>query len=372
VQEIARDRTGNRGLTLIELLISIVVVTLIASVVSGLLATSLEAYRAGVDKLEMQREAAYAMNRMAQYTQTARFLFVPNGRRSLADVLAVSAGIDTDGDGLVDEDSGHDLTDDGKPGVAGIDDDGDGLIDEGHKDDDDEDGSVNEDPIDGIDNDGDGSIDEDPKRDANDDGKAGIKGFDDDDDGEIDEEDNEDDDEDGDEDEDPAEPIIFSLDGDTLMENHPVYGDNELAHGVTAFEVEYELDGANDIKLRIKLELSRGAGSEIELETRVHMENLLQKQGMAVRQRQFGEEVVVLTVNIIGDWGDCEDCWVSQNPGPPYYLNDVVTLTAYGGDEDCEFDEWSGDFPDSPEDDNPLVIVMDADKTVTATFYEND
>jgi len=281
VQEITQtNRAGNRGLTLIELLVSIVVVTLIASVISGLLATTLEAYRAGMDKLEMQREAAYAMNRMVQYTRNARFVFVPNGRRSLADVLAVSAGIDTDGDGLVDEDSSHDLTDDGKPGVAGIDDDGDGLIDEGHKDDDDEDGSVNEDPIDGIDNDGDGSIDEDPKRDANDDGKAGIKGFDDDDDGEVDEGPKEDDDEDGEVDEDPAEPIVFYVDGDTLMESHPVYGDNELAHGVTAFETEYELDGSNDIKVRIKLRLGSGITNEIELETNVHMENLLQKQGL--------------------------------------------------------------------------------------------
>ena len=280
MQEIARERTGNRGLTLIELLVSIVVVTLIASVISGLLVTSLEAYRAGMDKLEMQREAAYAMNRMVQYTQTARFLFVPNGRRNLTDLLAVSAGIDTDGDGLVDEDSGKDLTGDDVPGVPGVDDDGDGSIDEGDKEDDDEDGTKNEDKIDGIDNDGDGSIDEDPDEDWNKDGKDGIKDFDDDDDGEIDEGDDHDEDEDGTKNEDPAEPIVFYLDGDTLMENHPVHGVNELAHGVTAFETEYELDGSDDIKVRIKLGLSRGAGSEIELETKVHMENLLQKQGL--------------------------------------------------------------------------------------------
>jgi hypothetical protein len=59
-----------------------------------------------------------------------------------------------------------------------------------------------------------------------------------------------------------------------------VYGDNELAHGVTAFETEYELSGSDDIKVRIKLKLSRGAGCEIELATTIHMENLLQKQGL--------------------------------------------------------------------------------------------
>ncbi len=274
------QKSTDCGLTLIELLVSIVVVTLIASVISGMLITSLEAYRAGTEQIEMQREASYAMNRMAQYAQTARFLFVPNGRRNLTDLLAVSAGIDTDGDGLVDEDTGADITGDNKPGIVGIDDDGDGFIDEGNKDDDDEDGVEDEDPIDGIDNDGDGSIDEDPGDDWNTDGKSGIAGFDDDDDGTTDMEDEADEDEDGTKDEDPAEPIVFSLDGDTLMENHPVYGDNELAHGVTTFEVEYELIGSDDIKLKIKLELSHGAGWEIKLERQVHMENLLQKQGM--------------------------------------------------------------------------------------------
>ena len=284
MQEVTRKTEGRCGLTLVELTISISVMGLIGTVVAGLLFTGLGAYRNGTAQAELQREAAYAMNRMVRYTRNARFVFVPNGRRDDADVLAVSAGIDTDGDGRIDEDPGDDLTGDEQPGVAGIDDDGDGQVDDpsSQAGDDDEDGQVNEDPIDGIDNDGDGSIDEDFQRDWNGDGEPGIAGFDDDDDGSVDEGDRNDDDEDGQVDEDPAEPIIFYLDGDTLMENHPVYGVNELAHGVTQFRAKYIVGATVSPYVEIKLRLSRGAGCEIELDRAVHIENLLQRQGMSL------------------------------------------------------------------------------------------
>jgi len=274
---------GERsGLTLVELTISVTVMGLIGSVIAGLLFTGLDAYRSGVAQVELQREAAYAMNRMVQYTRNARFVFVPNGRRDDADVLAVSAGIDTDGDGRLDEDSHKDLTGDELAGVAGIDDDGDGLIDEGSKEDDDEDGKNNEDVVNGIDDDGDGSIDEDPDEDWNKDGKGGIRGFDDDDDGQIDEGDAKDEDEDGTKNEDPAEPIIFYVEDGTLMENHPVYDVNVLAHNVAEFRAQYILGAEGEPHIEITLALSRGKGIEITLNRQVHMENLLQRQGMSL------------------------------------------------------------------------------------------
>ena len=272
----------QRGLTLVELLISITVIALIGAVIAGLMMTGLDTYRGGKAQAELQREAAYAMNRMVQYTRDARFVFVPNGRRDDADVLAMSAGIDTDGDGRLDEDSHKDLTGDEAPGVAGIDDDGDGLIDEGNKEDDDEDGANNEDVVNGIDDDGDGSIDEDPDEDWNKDGKDGIAGYDDDDDGLIDEGDDKDEDEDGTKNEDPAEPIIFYIENGTLMEKHPVYGVNALAHDVAQFRTRYTLGAEGEPHIDITLALSRGKGTEITLNRQVHMENLLQRQGMSL------------------------------------------------------------------------------------------
>jgi prepilin-type N-terminal cleavage/methylation domain-containing protein len=290
MQEVTWKSEKHCGLTLVELMISLMVVGLIGSVIAGLTMTGLDAYRSGQAQAEMQREAAYAMNRMVQYTRNARFVFVPNGRRSDTDMLAVAAGIDTDGDGRIDEDSGKDLTGEGIPGVPGVDDDGDGEIDEGSGEDDDEDGDNNEDKIDGVDNDGDGSIDEDPDEDWNKDGKDGIKGFDDDDDGAVDEGDDKDEDEDGTKNEDPAEPIIFYVNEGTLMENHPVHGVNALAHDVAAFRTQYLLGSNGEPYTDIVLTLSRGEGCEISLSRQVHMENILQRQGMAVQGWQFGED----------------------------------------------------------------------------------
>jgi len=284
MQTVTREIGRHSGLTLIELTISITIMGLIGSVIAGLMFTGLDAYRGGMAQAELQREAAYAMNRMVRYTRNAVFVFVPNGRRYDDDVLAVSAGIDTDGDGRIDEDVGDDLTQDGEPGVAGLDDDGDGKVDDPSSlaRDDDEDGQTDEDPVNGIDDDGDGSIDEDPEAEKNLDGSPGIAGYDDDDDGEIDEGMHADDDEDGRIDEDPAEPIIFYIDEGTLMENHPIYGVNRLAGNVSEFRVQYLLGLNGEPYIDIALALSRGPGCEIALKRRVHMENILQNQGMSL------------------------------------------------------------------------------------------
>jgi len=282
MQTVTREIGRHSGLTLIELTISITIMGLIGSVIAGLMFTGLDAYRGGMAQAELQREAAYAMNRMVRYTRNAVFVFVPNGRRYDDDVLAVSAGIDTDGDGRVDEDPDGDLTADGQPGVAGVDDDGDGSIDEGHMRDDDEDGSLDEETLNGVDDNGDDSIDEDLMSDINKDGESGIAGYDDDDDGEVDEGEPFDDDEDGQVNEDPAEPIIFYIDEGTLMENHPIYGVNRLAGNVSEFRVQYLLGLNGEPYIDIALALSRGPGCEIALKRRVHMENILQNQGMSL------------------------------------------------------------------------------------------
>jgi hypothetical protein len=60
--------------------------------------------------------------------------------------------------------------------------------------------------------------------------------------------------------------------------------------------------------------------------------------------------------------------FVSVSPGGgTYAIGTEVMLvpTPTGG---SEFAGWSGDIEAGQEDDNPLVLVMDADKTVTATF----
>lgn len=58
---------------------------------------------------------------------------------------------------------------------------------------------------------------------------------------------------------------------------------------------------------------------------------------------------------------------VSQNPAPPYYHNDVVTLTA-NASSGWTFDHWSGDLGGSA---NPSNITMDANKSVTAHFVDS-
>ncbi|NQU07605.1 MAG: hypothetical protein HQ583_03515, partial [Candidatus Abyssubacteria bacterium] len=132
----------------------------------------------------------------------------------------------------------------------------------------------------GLDDDGDGSIDEDPGRDQNGAGEPGISGFDDDDDGSTDEGSEYDDDEDGQPDEDPAEPIVFYLDSGSLMEDHPLYGTNVLAGNISQFRVQY-VSGANgEPYIDITLSLGNGPACTIELNRVIHVENILQRQGM--------------------------------------------------------------------------------------------
>jgi hypothetical protein len=51
-----------------------------------------------------------------------------------------------------------------------------------------------------------------------------------------------------------------------------------------------------------------------------------------------------------------------------YYVNDTVTLTAMPNENTFTFNGWSGDVSDSKDLNTTLKLVMDADKSVTASF----
>jgi hypothetical protein len=55
---------------------------------------------------------------------------------------------------------------------------------------------------------------------------------------------------------------------------------------------------------------------------------------------------------------------ITALPVPPYYYNDIVTLTA-ASNQGYAFDHWSGDLTGNQ---NPDTLLIDANKAVTATF----
>jgi hypothetical protein len=189
--------------------------------------------------------------------------------------------IDTDHDGLIDEDPGEDLTGDGAAGILGIDDDGDGQIDEGPAGDDDEDAfrficwwQLNENPVNGLDNDGDGFIGEDPDADINGDGCSGECGRDDNGNGLIDEGNAADDDEDGYVDEDPVEYWVYYLDGHgNLMERYYTGQAEVLLERVTVFQVaRIESGTASGVSLIVAV--STPDGEEVRLKTEVYLKGI--------------------------------------------------------------------------------------------------
>ena len=59
---------------------------------------------------------------------------------------------------------------------------------------------------------------------------------------------------------------------------------------------------------------------------------------------------------------------ITASPDPPYYYNDVVTLTAVAN-QGYTFHQWSGDLSG---DENPASLLIDGNKSVTALFiYQN-
>jgi len=251
---------SKKGLTLIELLISIAIISLVAGVCVQLVAGSLDSWRYSKGKAELLSSARLAMERMVSKVRNTTWVLLPlmisdptdPGYPAIfyypRDILAISANIDNDGDGLADEDPGKDITGDGKAGIMLFDDDDDGKVDEGKMQDDDEQWD-DEDKIDGVDNDWDRRIDEDPGNEFYSFAK--------------------DDDADGIENEDPFDPVIFYLNGTTLMERQNVLNatiaDNVIADNVSQFEVLRRYVNGNTL-IDIYLKLDNGEDS-VELRT---------------------------------------------------------------------------------------------------------
>ena len=283
--------TGHKGLTLIELVISISIMMIIAATAIPLLSTSLDVYSHGSGKSHLYQEGLHAMERITTSIRKSTFLNIPNAHNPTRNVLALSGIFDTDGDYYfgnslfpsINEDLPADMNGDNKNGLAGIDDDGDGSVDEGGGDeDDDEDGQVNEDWLDGIDNDGDGNIDEDCGGDMNNDGAAGIKGVDDDADGWLDMSSSGDDDEDGSSSTTTGliQMIYWVPSGTTLREDNHYSGENrELSTHVTKFEVTFNSPGM----ILINLELTSDEGEKIEFTEYAYARNTYQRMGKKVR-----------------------------------------------------------------------------------------
>jgi uncharacterized repeat protein (TIGR01451 family) len=93
-----------------------------------------------------------------------------------------------------------------------------------------------------------------------------------------------------------------------------------------------------------------------EIRGQIHMTG-----GYATASAAIDLPAYQLTVNTVGNGT------VTQEPQPPYYLGDMVTLTATAG-TGSSFAGWSGDLSGMA---NPITITMDADKVVTATFTTN-
>ncbi len=79
----------------------------------------------------------------------------------------------------------------------------------------------------------------------------------------------------------------------------------------------------------------------------------------------FARNPAVLT--IVVDAVGCTGCSVSTNPNPPYEYNTLVQLTP-AAPTGWHFDHWSGALSGSA---NPASLLMDGDKTVTATFVKD-
>ena len=308
---------AQRGYTLPELLIALVIAALFMAGLAGVTGSALQAGDAGRERLELNRQAQFALDRIVRMVGRSPGLVLPLADNpATAQVESVHTALaillprdidqdgngipdaDNDGDGRVDEDLPSDMNNDGQPGIAGIDDNLDGQVDNGNgvlskNEDDDESGSADEDTCDGVDNDGDGAIDEDCGGDMSGDGQAGLKGVDDDGDGTIDETQlygvsltPYDDDEDGKWDEDWLDTVVFYLEGGVLKERMPVPWDanadgkvdgkdtvtSTLAENVTQFRVErLPRDAGRAQELEITLTLTGAKGAQVTLKTRVRV-----------------------------------------------------------------------------------------------------
>ena len=276
------------GFTLVEMVAAIAIGGMLMLALSGVVSGALSAKRNTSAINDIHRDARFAMERMVRAVSHTRLLMLPladmpattwrehvreetvppsppEGSSTLATaVLAVTVPLysdldadgvpdaDDDADGRIDEDLPDDRNHDGVAGIVLIDDDGDGSVDEDHPDSDDESTTTNDDPINGVDDDADNNIDEDNPDDMNGDACAGVCGVDDDGDGTIDEGGPGDDDEDGGVFDDWYNPVVFYLNGNTLMERTAVPWDENGAGGVTGADFVVSPIADNVTRLRVE------------------------------------------------------------------------------------------------------------------------
>lgn len=313
---------SQSGFTLVELMVAMLLAGLLLAGTTGIISQALGTDAVVDERNQLQRDARFAMQRMTRAVRETRWLILPmpdkpdtdwrenvreetvpasapEGSSSKATaVLAVSLSAnvdldangfpdaDNDNDGRIDEDMPADMNFDYGDGIYLIDDGGNGIVDEsfGNNDDDERLNGNDEDPVNGLDDDGDGVIDEDAGADMNGDGAPGIISVDDDGDGMIDEGNAADDDEDGVVDEDWLDAVVFYLQGDSLVERHPVPWDETangfisgrdvietvIAEGVTRFRVERPVPVTPDQQLvNLTLELTGAAGETVSVSARV-------------------------------------------------------------------------------------------------------
>ncbi len=313
------------GFTLLELLIAVTLAALLLTAIAGLIKNALGTEDIVAERNRLASETRFALERMVSAARQTPCLVLPTPDRSDTDwrenvreqtvppsppegsstnataVLAVclsrSIDLDADGfpdadndrDGRVDEDFPADNAFDNSPGIHLIDDGGDGTVDESTSDSNDDEhlNGDDEDPMNSVDDDGDGVLDEDTGADMNADGAPGYAGVDDDGDGQVDEGgDASDDDEDGSVDEDWMDVVVFHLQGDSLIERHPVpwdetasggitgrdFVESVIAEGVTRFRVERSATVSGDKQLvDLTLELAGATGAVVSLSTRVRV-----------------------------------------------------------------------------------------------------
>lgn len=274
---------SEEGVSLLELLVVIFILSIIVGGLSEMLAGGLKASRENKAKTALIEDANFAMGRIISATRETNFVLIPQHKIPVRDILAMSAMVDNDNDGKIDEDWGSDIGNDGQPGIVEFDDDGDGSIDEGgiaRRNDDDEDDSINEDtPKNGLDDDTDGNYDEEFRADINGDGCPGICSKDDDGDGSIDEGSVDDDDEDGMVDEDPVDPLIFYVKNGALYEKkilwNPTTSSNDITEkklidNVIQFRVERLLGLNGKTLIKIRIEVTAGRGVDVMLESEAY------------------------------------------------------------------------------------------------------
>jgi prepilin-type N-terminal cleavage/methylation domain-containing protein len=326
---ISKQHRDWQGFTYIEMMLSVAIMGVVMLALMGVVNTAAETGGSVRGSNDLTRQARFAMQRMVHYAGHSRRLLVPLVDKPLTNwpenireqtippsppvgdqvfasaVLAVTLpafvdldqddfpDADDDEDGLIDEDLPNDNQHDFQPGIGGIDDDGDGYVDENPSDwwdDDETNGVSNEDPLNGVDDDDDANIDEDTASDMNGDGCPGSCGVDDDGDGAIDEGSADDDDEDGNTFEDPYDPVVYYLSGQSLIERMPVpwnadgistpdgpvdgrdFEESVIAENVTRLRFERLDDGTELDLVDIVLELTDpNTGENVSLQTRVRI-----------------------------------------------------------------------------------------------------